>query len=688
MTDAHAAATNTWRSLVAAVVLTAAASLPVINVYGVAAGLRLIIGSAIAAVVVAQVVPMLLRRSDAVTRWLAALLGLIVGTALPIMLADADPFGSQALRQTLLVSPGSVWRRILSVQLVVPCTHTFVDAAGMYLGAATLLATAATRTRFPALAPAIGACLFGGLLALGVHGPENSFVLAVPFCLAVGIYLFLTVSRSGTGVNPLVFAFAITAFAGGLVIANAVVLRAPVDPRHAVQNPPSDVQQNSPLAELSARLQQPHSTAFVAKLVGSGGQEPRNWLETTYDSYTGDGWTTSIDATAISDAAPGVTPSKAEVTMQQPTELLPHQGTVLSLGPGGGRLDLKSDTLVAATPTLQYTVGFRSDQLSVAALSSAGVPAVVSDRLRKVPSCSSDQLHTFAANAVSGAFLPDEQAVKLLQAFKAAPFTFDPSAAPGDGCARITDFLTSHRGTSEQFATAYALAARTLGLPARLAVGFGPGSPIGDNRFLVTDADARAWVQIELTGVGWVDFEPTPAGQGAYTRPSAKQPALSKIQQAIANGATKPTSQQPPQPPPTGGTSYLWILWLALALIGVLIAIPPAVRIIRRSRRRRAPDERRRLLNAWAEALTALRHAGVHIDNHTAPQIADRGRAVAGSAAEALAELAFLAERAVYSHAESGDAGRGWALAVNVRRAVAGGSPRWRRAVRAFTALS
>nr|WP_246560245.1 transglutaminase-like domain-containing protein [Kitasatospora kifunensis] len=36
---------------------------------------------------------------------------------------------------------------------------------------------------------------------------------------------------------------------------------------------------------------------------------------------------------------------------------------------------------------------------------------------------------------------------------------------------------SSHRGTSEQFATAFAVLARTLNLPTRVVVGFKPGLP-------------------------------------------------------------------------------------------------------------------------------------------------------------------------------------------------------------------
>ena len=58
---------------------------------------------------------------------------------------------------------------------------------------------------------------------------------------------------------------------------------------------------------------------------------------------------------------------------------------------------------------------------------------------------------------------------------------------------------------------------RSLGIPAREAVGYVPGSynPITD-LYDVQAKDAHAWVQVWFPGYGWQNFDPTadgPAGQ-------------------------------------------------------------------------------------------------------------------------------------------------------------------------------
>lgn len=67
------------------------------------------------------------------------------------------------------------------------------------------------------------------------------------------------------------------------------------------------------------------------------------------------------------------------------------------------------------------------------------------------------------------------------------------------------------RGYCQQFAGAMALLLRMGGVPARVAVGFTPGRQLaGLRRWLVTDTDAHAWVEVWFARFGWVRFDPTP----------------------------------------------------------------------------------------------------------------------------------------------------------------------------------
>ncbi|MEM9691170.1 MAG: transglutaminaseTgpA domain-containing protein [Myxococcota bacterium] len=70
-------------------------------------------------------------------------------------------------------------------------------------------------------------------------------------------------------------------------------------------------------------------------------------------------------------------------------------------------------------------------------------------------------------------------------------------------------------GHCEYFASAFALMARTLGIPARVVSGYRvvEYNPVGDY-YLVRERDAHSWVEAFIEGRGWVTFDPTPPTEG------------------------------------------------------------------------------------------------------------------------------------------------------------------------------
>ncbi len=84
-----------------------------------------------------------------------------------------------------------------------------------------------------------------------------------------------------------------------------------------------------------------------------------------------------------------------------------------------------------------------------------------------------------------------------------------PPLAPGQDT--VDEFLFGNRiGFCEQISTSLAVMLRSLGIPAREAVGYVPGpyNPITD-LYDVEAKDAHAWVQVWFPGYGWQSFDPT-----------------------------------------------------------------------------------------------------------------------------------------------------------------------------------
>jgi transglutaminase-like putative cysteine protease len=75
----------------------------------------------------------------------------------------------------------------------------------------------------------------------------------------------------------------------------------------------------------------------------------------------------------------------------------------------------------------------------------------------------------------------------------------------------LTNFLVTKQGYCVQFATAMVMMSRAAGIPARMDIGFLPGTQ-SKGVWTVIAADAHAWPELYLDGIGWTRFEPTPRG--------------------------------------------------------------------------------------------------------------------------------------------------------------------------------
>jgi hypothetical protein len=186
--------------------------------------------------------------------------------------------------------------------------------------------------------------------------------------------------------------------------------------------------------------------------------------------------------------------------------------------------------------------------------------------------------------------------------------------------------------------------ARAVGLPSRVAVGFTPGDRLVDDptRFVVRGRHAHAWPEVQLPGVGWVAFEPTPGrgdpqGTGwtgvdaAQAEPPAAQAATTSTTSTttVERPATPPDTQaeldasaelEPPAPDngdpgtATGGTRRAGLLLLLLLALGAIVGLIVA-RWRRSSRRRRAREDPGigPIAIAWEDVTRSCVHRGLSI---------------------------------------------------------------------------
>ncbi|HYM58359.1 MAG TPA: transglutaminaseTgpA domain-containing protein [Solirubrobacteraceae bacterium] len=108
--------------------------------------------------------------------------------------------------------------------------------------------------------------------------------------------------------------------------------------------------------------------------------------------------------------------------------------------------------------------------------------------------------------------------VRRVDAFLDRDFRYDERPAPaGAGEVPLDHFLfTGRAGYCQHFSGAMALLLRLGGVPARVATGFSPGGfRRRQGEWVVRDRDAHSWVEAWFDGIGWVTFDPTPAGTPA-----------------------------------------------------------------------------------------------------------------------------------------------------------------------------
>jgi hypothetical protein len=283
-------------------------------------------------------------------------------------------------------------------------------------------------------------------------------------------------------------------------------------------------------------------------------------------------------------------------------------------------------------------------------------------------------VNQLARQAVRRATTNTTKAQKLLDFFRSGRFRYTLSPPATNGPDPLVQFLTvTKAGYCQQFAGAYGVLARSLGIPTRLVVGFTAGAPGDGGTFTVTGADAHVWPQVYLgPATGWISVEPTPpVGAGAPTPAGFLEPSGNGLGSSaptnttVSTGAPAPTPTTLPAPhtgtshhgvsaPSHGGLAwwaYLLIVVAVLALAGLAVALF----------RRRAvasdhdlnPDQR--IVRAWERAHQALRQTGLPPRRgETAAEYAARVRATEPRLpqpvnAESLAELAGLVELACYT---------------------------------------
>jgi hypothetical protein len=407
-----------------------------------------------------------------------------------------------------------------------------------------------------------------------------------------------------------------------------------------------------------------------------------------------------------------VTLSKNQVATGESAFLpAPYAPVKLSAGtPGWSELP---GTLMLFNPSgqadgLQYTVTSSESQPTKANLLAAtgNPPSSISNQYGSYNGPDATRLGVIAHQRTAKATTQLQAALELQDWFLAGGFKYSLTPHLPTSHWLLAFLTTDRRGYCQQFAWAFAVLARLLGIPSRVAVGYTGGVAGPHGTWRVTTADAHAWPELYFPGEGWLRFEPTPhgvTGQGTATVPAyatgsaggglpAPNPGGATAGGAAggsqANAARGLNTFQRLEP---GGTaaanapigSSIWLAIVLPVLILLLILAPAtARRLTRRRRWLAASNDAAIAAAAWRELTDDLTDYGLARAPGETPRVLARrltGEAnLDPPAAQALRRVVRAEERAAYAvRAESGE---GLAADVTrVRRAVAAAAPRSRR---------
>jgi transglutaminase-like putative cysteine protease len=500
----------------------------------------------------------------------------------------------------------------------------------------------------------------------------------------------------------------------------------------------------NPVGQMRSQLDESHPQVVLTYRTTDTDAASQYLQEYVLDSLTPNGWgwfTQKVRFSPVGKALPSVpglnlvkthyTSTATDITFSknvqsgQPLSFLPLPYPSSTISGTSVTWQAEPASLMVMSPGaklagLSYHVTSLHLLPSKAELSGAqSIPPAIATAYESVPESYQSpalELGQLAGEITQKATTPLAKALALQSYFSSTGgFSYTLNAQQVTDAASLQSFLRNKRGYCQQFAFAMATFARLVGIPSRYVVGYTAGVRQPDGTWVVSTNDAHAWPELYFSGVGWIRFEPTPAGpagQGTATTPSYANyvaPGVSSTAPATQptgpSATTAPGSSSHPTLPQerTGfdngagggaaghaarrGPFTPWaIAGLVVGGLAVLAVIVPGIArlLTRRLRWRSARSDVLAARAAWGQFQADLADYRVGYRMSESPRAAAARVAAELSlpeqASEAVARLALAAERARYSARPVDGAGlrRDASLARHAVAVAAGRRARWR----------
>lgn len=332
------------------------------------------------------------------------------------------------------------------------------------------------------------------------------------------------------------------------------------------------------------------------------------WRDRVYDVYENGRWESSLtqekdydpQTVGLTETTPSQTVARFAFSASheiqllhlaaQPIELT-RPATLLFAENTDGSIDAGGLFAVdALSPGESYETTAALPPVYSTYLRAAGTdyPEWVTDRYLQLPADLSERTRGLASTLAEGEGNPYDIAVAITDYLRLNIEYAGELPDPPANQERIDWMLfEQEQAFCNYYATAEVLMLRSLGIPARLAVGYSQGErefANGEMQFRVRQRDAHAWPEVFFPGIGWVEFEPT-ANQDALIRPElalSDEPAQEEQQRGLRQEriGLAPSEDAPDAQPvagvtiqPRATTNWLGYLMLfgGVALLGAAL---------------------------------------------------------------------------------------------------------------------
>lgn len=303
----------------------------------------------------------------------------------------------------------------------------------------------------------------------------------------------------------------------------------------------------------------------------------RYWGAVAFDRYTGSGWVNSApqsDSFAPNDPRlQGPPIGLSEVLTQTVKVLLPGDNYVVSASqlmlvseatdaryglmlPPGGQNYQDVTSLRIQRPLKagdSYTVVSLISRADEASLRSAATvyPQYIQDRYLALPQTVPSRVHDLAVKLTAAATNNFDKA-RAIESYLRQNIKYDESVEPPPPEVDAVDYTLFDRpaGYCNYYASAMAVLAREVGIPARVVSGYAQ-SDSTEGVFHIIEGNAHSWPELYFGNLGWIQFEPT-ASKPVIVRPAKSYQINDPAAQALANRPEDILNRQKRNVDPTG----------------------------------------------------------------------------------------------------------------------------------------